>query len=114
MVAACGHSNGPQSLADATTKAIYNDDVTSMQARFNDDLRKQVTLDQIATISSKLHAFGSYNGLAQTAADVPAGRYDYNAHFAQTTIPVHLRLDTDGRIAAYRLDIPEPVPGANP
>ena len=111
MLAACGHGDGPQSIADATTKAIYNDDVTAMQARFDDDLRKAVTLDQVATLSTKLHALGSYDGLAQTAADAPAGRYDYSARFAKTTIPVHLRLDTSGRIAAYRLDIPEPEPG---
>jgi len=111
-LAACGHADGPQSIADATTKAIYNDDVTAMQARFSDDLRKQVTLDQVATISSKLHALGPYNGLAQTAADVPAGRYDYNARFAQATIPVHLRLDPTGKIAAYRLDIPDPIPSS--
>jgi hypothetical protein len=114
LLAACGHGDGPESIADATTKAIYNDDVTAMQARFDDDLRKQVTLDQVAVISSKLHALGSYNGLAQTAADAPAGRYDYSARFASTSIPVHLRLDTSGRVAAYRVDIPEPLPAANP
>jgi hypothetical protein len=114
MLGACGHGDGAQSIADATTKAIYDDDVTAMQARFDDDLRKAVTLEQVATLSTKLHALGSYDGLAQTAADAPAGRYDYSARFAKTTIPVHLRLDTSGRVAAYRLDIPEPEPAANP
>lgn len=108
LLAACGHASGPQQVADATTRAIYDDDVTAMQSRFNDDLRKQVTLDQVQTISTKLHALGSYSGLAQTAADAAAGRYDYNARFAQTTIPVHVRLDTTGKIAAYRMDIPTP------
>ena len=106
---ACGSANSPQAAADATTKAIYNDDVTAMQARFNDDLRKQVTLDQVAVISSKLHALGAYNGLSQTSADTAAGRFDYSSKFGQTIVPVHIRLDAAGKLAAYRLDIPEPV-----
>lgn len=108
LLTACGGSS-PQGTADATTKAIYNDDVTAMQSRFDDDLRKQVTLDQVAVISNKLHALGAYSGLSQTSVDAAAGRYDYNARFAQTTIPVHIRLDASGKLAAFRLDIPEPV-----
>ena len=109
FLAACGSSGSPQATADATTKAIYNDDVTAMQSRFNDDLRKQVTLDQVATISSKLHALGAYDGVSQTSADTAAGRFDYNARFGGATVPVHIRLDASGKLAAYRLDIPEPV-----
>jgi hypothetical protein len=107
---ACGpRADQPQSLADATTKAIYNDDVNGMQARFDDDLRKQVTLDQVALLSGKLHALGGYHGLSQTAVDAAKGRYDYAARFDQATIPVHVRLDPDGRIGAFRFDVPEPV-----
>lgn len=109
FLAACGGSGSPQATADATTKAIYNDDVTAMQARFDDDLRKQVTLDQVATISSKLHALGAYDGLSQTSADTAAGRFDYNARFGAVTVPVHIRFDASGKLAAYRLDIPDPV-----
>ena len=106
---ACGGGSSPQTLADGTTKAVYDDDVNAMQARFDDDLRKQVTIDQIATISQKLHALGAYKGLQQTASDSTKNRYDYSAQFDQATVPVHLRLDADGRIAAYRLDIPQTV-----
>jgi len=109
VLAACGSANSPQAAADATTKAVYNDDATAMQARFDDALRKQVTLDQVAVISAKLHALGSYAGLSQTSADAAAGRYDYTSRFGQTTVPVHIRLDAAGKLAAYRLDIPEPV-----
>jgi hypothetical protein len=109
LIACGGRSDSPKALADATTKAVYDDDVNAMQARFDDDLRKQVTIDQIATISSKLHSLGAYKGLEQTTLDTSKGRYDFDAHFDQTTIPVHLRLDPDGRIAAYRLDIPQPI-----
>jgi hypothetical protein len=107
-LAACGGGgNSPQVLADQTTKAVYNDDVNAIQAKFDDGLKRMVTIDQVATISSKLHALGSYKGLTQTSADAPAGRYDYNASFDNATVAVHLRLDPSGQIAAYRLDIPQ-------
>ena len=109
LLACAGRGDSPQALADATTKALYDDDVNTMQARFDDSLRKQVTIDQIATISSKLHSLGAYKGLEQTTLDTSKGRYDFDARFDQTVIPVHLRLDPDGRIAAFRLDIPQPI-----
>ena len=37
------------------------------------------------------------------------GRFDFTARFAQTSVPVHVKVDPDGRLAAYRIDIPEPV-----
>jgi hypothetical protein len=109
LIACGGSGNSPQAMADATTKAVYENDINAMQARFDDDLKKQVTIDQIGQISSKLHSFGNYKGLEQTTLDESKGRYDFVAHFDQTVIPVHLRLDPAGRIAAFRLDIPQPI-----
>lgn len=106
---ACSHPSGPLATADATTKALYNDDPSAMQSRFDDNLRKSVTLDQVATLSGKLKALGSYQGLNQISADASHARYDFNAHFGAATVPVHLRLDPDGRVAAYRVDVPEQV-----
>lgn len=96
-------------VTDAATKAVYNDDLNAMQARFDDELRKMVTIDQVAMMSTKLKALGSYKGLEPTAADEAKGRYDFSARFDQATIPVHVRLDPDGRLGAYRMDLPEPV-----
>ena len=114
---ACGGRAGeagtsPQAVADATTKAIYADDLNAMQTRFDAALKSQVTLGEVSTISSKLRALGAYKGLTQTAADAPKGRYDFTAAFDRGTLAVHLRLDPDGRIGAYRVDIPNSLPGS--
>lgn len=100
-------------MADATTKALYADDPSAMQARFDADLRKAVTLDQVATLSSKLHALGAYHGLSETSANSSHGRHDFNARFGDTAIPVHLRLDPSGTIARGRARHPfrdDPLP----
>jgi hypothetical protein len=107
--ASCGSGtvSAQQSTTDAATKAIYNGDVNGMQAQFDPPLQKQVTIDGVAALSQRLHAFGAYKGLTQTSADAGAGRYDYTAAFDSTTLAVHVRLDRSGRIAAYRIDVPQ-------
>jgi hypothetical protein len=104
-----GTTSAPQSATDAATKAVYNDDLNGMQSHFDPALQKQVTIDGVASLSQKLHTFGDYKGLTQTAADASDGRYDYNAAFANTNLAVHVRLDQDGRIAAYRIDVPQNI-----
>ncbi len=112
-LAACGGGAGdgtsPQKVTNDVTAAVYNDDLNAMQSHFDDALKKQVTIDGVATLSQKLHAFGAYNGVTQTAADSTGGRYDYNAGFDKATMAVHVRVDSDGRIAAYRIDVPQNV-----
>jgi ABC-type glycerol-3-phosphate transport system substrate-binding protein len=109
-LAACGGgATSPQKVTNDTTAAVYNDDLNAMQSHFDSALQKQVTIDGVATLSQKLHAFGAYRGLTQTAADATGGRYDYNAAFDNATMAVHVRVDSDGRIAAYRIDVPQNV-----
>ena len=113
VLALCACSNGgatsPQKVANETTEAVYSDDLNAMQSHFDDALRKQVTIDGVGSLSQKLHAFGAYQGLTQTAADENGGRYDYSAAFDTTTMALHVRMDQDGRIAAYRIDVPQSV-----
>jgi hypothetical protein len=106
---ACGGAASPQNVVSDTTTAVYNDDLTAMQSHFDEALQKQVTIDGVSSLSQKLHAFGAYQGLSQTAADPTGGRYDYTATFANGTMAVHVRMDQDGRIAAYRIDVPQSV-----
>jgi hypothetical protein len=109
-LAACGGgATSPQKVTNDTTAAVYNDDLNAMQSHFDEALQKQVTIDGVATLSKRLHAFGAYKGLTQTAADDTGGRYDYNATFDNATMAVHIRIDPDGRIAAYRIDVPRNV-----
>jgi ABC-type glycerol-3-phosphate transport system substrate-binding protein len=109
-LAACGGgATSPQKLTNDVTAAVYNDDLNAMQSNFDAALQKQVTIDGVATLSQKLHAFGAYKGLTQTATDANGGRYDYSASFDSATMAVHIRVDADGRIAAYRIDVPQNV-----
>jgi hypothetical protein len=108
---ACGSGDppSPQAVTEATTAAVYNDDLNALQAHFDDALRKQVTIDGAASLSQKLHAFGAYTGLTSIASDAGARRYAYSANFEGAAMTVHVRLDADGRIAAYRIDVPQNV-----
>ena len=108
-LAACGGGSPQQTTADDATKAVYNNDLGAMQSHFDDALQKQVTIGGVAALSQKLHAFGAYKGLAQLDSDASAGRYDYNATFDNATMTVHVRVDNDGRLAAYRIDVPKSV-----
>jgi hypothetical protein len=107
---ACGGgASSPQGVVSDTTTAVYNDDLNAMQAHFDGTLQKQVTLDGVSALSQKLHAFGAFQGLSQIAADSNGGRYDYTATFDRGTMTVHVRMDADGHIAAYRIDVPQSV-----
>jgi hypothetical protein len=104
-----GSATSPEKVVNDTTAAIYNDDLNAMQSHFDPALQKQVTIDGVSSLSKKLHAFGDYKGVTQTAADVTGGRYDYTATFNNTTMAVHVRIDANGQIAAYRIDVPQSV-----
>jgi hypothetical protein len=104
-----GDATSPQKAINETTQAVYNDDLNAMQSHFDDALSKHVTIDGVSLLSQKLHTFGAYKGLTQTAADSNGGRYDYDAAFDKTTMAVHVRMDGDGHIAAYRIDVPKNV-----
>lgn len=114
LLCACGGgATSPEKVVNETTQAVYNDDLNAMQTHFDDALQKQVTIDGVTTLSQKLHAFGAYKGLTQTAADQTGGRYDYNAAFDNATLALHVRMDKDGRIAAFRIDVPQRVASNN-
>jgi hypothetical protein len=104
-IAACGcaHRATPQDLADATTRAVYAADYDTTTANFDDALRSQVTRKSVGDLSDRMHAYGTYHGLKETAADQSAGRYQYEASFDKGPIAVLLRVDPDGKIAAYRI-----------
>jgi ABC-type glycerol-3-phosphate transport system substrate-binding protein len=107
--AACAGASPQQTAADDTTKAVYNDDLNAMQSHFDAALQKQITIDGVNSLSQKLHAFGAYKGVTQIAADPSSGRYDYNASFDNVTMAVHVRMDQDGKLAAYRIDVPQTI-----
>ena len=101
-LSACGGPS-PQKLADDTTRAIYAGDQSSTVANFDDQLKPQVTRAQVGAISDAMHMLGDYKGLQMLDHDGNSGRYDFVANFDKGTMLVMLRMDTNGRIGAYRV-----------
>lgn len=101
-LAACA-SHDPQSTANGVTRAVYNDDLSAVTPYFDDALRPQVSRAGVGVISDKMHALGSYSGLTLLGKDSAKNEYTYRASFSKGTMNVIVRLDDDGRLAAYRV-----------
>ena len=101
-LAACA-GNDPQSTANNVTRAVYDNDVSAVQPYFDDALRPQVSRASVGVTSDKMHAMGTYNGLTLLARDTTKNEYTYRANFSKGTMNVVVRIDPDGRLAAYRV-----------
>lgn len=107
-VAGCGHgASNEQKIADDATQAVYNNDVTAVQQNFTSDLAAQVNRASVGQLSDKMHQLGGYKGLTETGSDLPSKRYIFDAKFDKGDMTVRIRLDNDGKVAAYRV-----TPGA--
>jgi len=103
-VSACGqHGNDPQSLADATTRGVYNVDYDATVAHFDDALKNDVTRGSIQEVSNEMHALGNYQSLKPVSSDPDKGRYNYQATFDKGTLLIEMRLDPDQKIGAYHV-----------
>jgi hypothetical protein len=101
-VAACaGHD--PQSTANGVTRAVYDNDVSAVQPYFDDALRPQVSRAGVGVLSDRMHTMGSYDGLTLLASDMAKHEYSYRANFSKGKMNVIVRIDPDGRLAAYRV-----------
>ena len=103
----CSSGSSEAKLADTVTKAVYDNDMATVQSNFDSSLAPQVTRASLGLLSDKMHSLGNYQGLTETATDIPARRYMFDAKFDKGDMSVAMRLDSDGKIAAYRV-----VPGA--
>ncbi|HEY5341856.1 MAG TPA: hypothetical protein VIK27_12575 [Candidatus Aquilonibacter sp.] len=101
-LAGCG-GHDPQSTASDVTRAVYDNDLRGVTARVDQALLPQVSRANVGAISDKMHALGSYNGLTPIASDPVKNEYTYRASFAKGTMNVVIRLDSDGKLAAYRV-----------
>ena len=54
-------------------------------------------------LSDKMHALGKYERLSLLGMDTSTHVYTYRASFAKGTMNVVVRLDPDGKLAAYRV-----------
>jgi len=107
-LAACGGGGAgqAQSLADSTTRAVYNDDPNGVTAHFDDQLKTQVTRSEVGILSDQMHREGDYHGLTFLSSNPNKNEYTYRANFSRGSMNVVMRLDPNGQIAAYRVLTP--------
>jgi hypothetical protein len=96
-----------QNQADGVTKAVYNNNGAAVAQNFDGALKKQVTRAQVGLLSDKLHKMGDYKGLTYVSNNGLKNEYTYRANFDKGTAPVIVRFDSDGKIAAYRITLPQ-------
>jgi methionine-rich copper-binding protein CopC len=101
-LAACG-AHDPLASANSVTRAVYADNPAAVTPYFDDALRPQISRAGVGVISDKMHALGTYNGLTLLGGDATKREYTYRASFSKGTMNVVIRLDQDGRLAAYRV-----------
>ncbi len=101
--AAAGSSGSAAAIADKVTKSVYGDDVDSVTANFDDALKTQISRGEVGVLSDKMHAFGAYKGLTFVNGDAAKNEYTYRADFERGSMNVVVRLDSDGKLAAYRV-----------
>jgi hypothetical protein len=104
-LAACsaGASGSAQTLADNATKAAYSNDMAGLAGNFNDSLARQVTRAEVGTISDQMHRLGDYKGLTMLSSDATKSEFTYRADFTSGSMNVVVRVDPNGKLAAYRV-----------
>jgi len=112
-LAGCSHggsggaaTGSAQNTADGITKAAYNDDYTGVSANFDDAVKRQIGRAEVGVMSDKMHKLGDYKGLTLLRTDAARNEFTYRAAFSRGTMNVGLRLDPDGKVAAYRIFLP--------
>ena len=102
VVALAGCGSKETRVADATTRAVYDNNIDAVTQNFTPDLAKQVSRAQLGQLSDLMHAKGDYKGLTETGTE-PDGAYDFRADFSNGSLVVKIKLDQDGKIAGYRV-----------
>ena len=101
---ACGGGNGgvAESTADTITKAVIANDTDTVQHNLDAALKPQITRASVGTLSDTMHKLGDYKGLTLLSSDAAKNEFTYRADFATGAMNVVIRLDPDGKAAAYR------------
>ena len=105
-VAACYAGTSGQNAeetADSVTSSVYNNDLDSVTAHFDDALKSQVSRGEVGALSDKMHDLGSYKKLTFVKDDPTKREYTYRADFDKGAMDVVVRLDNDGKLSAYRV-----------
>lgn len=92
-----------QGTADTVTKAVYDDDVAGVQSHMDSALQSQISRGEVGTLSDKMHMLGAYKGMTYLSGDPTKSEFTYRANFERGTMNVVVRIDNDGKLAAYRV-----------
>ncbi len=105
FAAGCAHGDrtDPQTLADATTRGVYDADYDRTTQNFDAALKLQVTRASIGQLSDRMRALGTLQAFKPATSDADKGRYNYEADFDKGAMMVEIRLDPNGKIGAYRV-----------
>ena len=82
---------------------MYDADYARTVDHMDDALKTAVTRTSVDQLSDRMHVLGAYHGLKPAGTDAPRNRYDFEAAFDKGTMLVQIRLDPDGKLAAYRI-----------
>lgn len=103
VIALAGCAPRESRLADATTRAVFDDDYDGVTWNFTPDLAKQVSRAQLGQLSDLMHSRGDYKGIKETGTE-PDGAYDFQADFTNGTLVVKIKVDqASGKISGYRV-----------
>ncbi len=105
VLTACGGGgNGvAQSTADAITKSVYANDAGAVQSDMDAALKTQVTRASVGALSDQMHKLGDYKGLTLLSGDATKNEYTFRGDFGSGSMNVVIKLDPDGKAAAYRV-----------
>ena len=95
-----------QAAADGVTTSVYADNVAGVTAHFDQQLRAQVSRAEVGALSDKMHALGAYQGLTYVSGDPTKNEFTYRANFANGSMSLVIRMDSNGKLAAYRIFTP--------
>ena len=108
FLAGCFGPNHNEQLADQVTKAIVQNDMRPVEKDFNAIVRpKLLNRARVGELSDELNALGSFKGVKETTEKgAPEGDHTFNAEFQKATWVEQMRIDSDGKIAAFYVHPP--------
>lgn len=90
------------SAADTITKSVLANDANGVRNAMDAQQQADVTRASVGTLSDVMHKLGDYRGLTLTKSDTGKNVFTFRADFSKGAMVVEVRMDPDGKVAAYR------------
>jgi hypothetical protein len=104
----CFGENHYERTADDVTKAIVANDMRPVESDFNAIVRpKLLNRAYVGALSDQLNALGPLKRIHETTVrDAPAGEHTFDAVFEKSTWKEVVKIDSEGKIAAFYVHAP--------